>query len=153
VQQRSPTSPFNVGAQIRLDEFNRDQLSALNDKYGKRLKTPDEVQSLFDLIGGHPFLIRQALYALFSNQWSMTQLESEAISDTGPFGDHLRRFLWSLQDSRELKASVIQILRSGQCDDEKHFQRLSAAGLARGETRGAARMRCRLYHDYFSKHL
>ncbi len=96
---------------------------------------------------------RQGLYALFSNRWSMPQLESEATSDTGPFGDHLRRFLWSLQDNLELKASVIQILRDGQCDDEKHFQRLSAAGLARGETRNAARMRCRLYHDYFSKHL
>jgi hypothetical protein len=142
-----------VGAQLRLDGFNPDQLSTLNGKYGKRLKTPDEIQSLLDLVGGHPFLIRQALYALFSNQWSISQLEVKATSDTGPFGDHLRRFLWSLQDNQELKASVIQILRNGQCDDEKHFQRLSAAGLARGETRNAARMRCRLYHDYFSKHL
>ncbi|HKQ75600.1 MAG TPA: AAA-like domain-containing protein [Blastocatellia bacterium] len=146
-------SPFNVGAQIRLDGFDRDQLSTLNGKYGKRLKTPDELQSLLDLVGGHPYLMRQALYVLFSNQWSLPQLESEATNDTGPFGDHLRRFLWSLQDNPELKASVIRILRYGQCDDEKHFQRLSAAGLARGERRNAARMRCKLYQDYFSKHL
>jgi hypothetical protein len=146
-------SPFNVGAHIRLDGFNRDQISALNDKYGRRLKDPDEIQSLFDLVGGHPFLIRQALYMVFSNQWSMSQLEVEAPSDTGPFGDHLRRFLWLLGDDRDLRASVVQILRNRQCDDEKHFQRLSAAGLARGETRNEARMRCRLYHDYFSKHL
>ena len=146
-------SPFNVGARIRLDGFDSDQLSTLNFKYGKPLKTPDEIQSLLDLVDGHPFLVRQALYVLFSNQWSMPRLESEAINDTGPFGDHLRGFLWRLQDNKDLKASVIQILRNGQCDDEKHFQRLSAAGLARGETRNEARMRCQLYHDYFSKHL
>jgi hypothetical protein len=146
-------SPFNVGVQIRLEGFSPDQLSTLNDKYGARLKTPEEIQSLLDLVGGHPFLVRQALYCLFNNQWSLRQLESEATSDTGPFGDHLRRFLWSLQDNKDLKASVIQILRNGQCDDGKHFQRLSAAGLACGETRNVARMRCKLYHDYFSKHL
>ncbi len=144
-------SPFNVGVQIRLDGFNQDQLSALNTKYGKPLKTPGEIESLLDLVGGHPFLVRQSLYTL--NRCSLKQLEAEAISDAGPFGDHLRRFLWSLQGNPELKASVIQILRNGQCDSEEHFQRLNSAGLVRGETRNAVQARCRLYQEYFSKHL
>jgi hypothetical protein len=56
---------------------------------------------------------------------SLAELEKEATNDTGPFGDHLRRFLWSLQGHAELKASVLQILRKGQCDSEAHFQRLA----------------------------
>src|SRR5262249_22212517 len=108
-------------------------------------------ESLFDLVGGHPFLVRQSLYTL--TRGSLRQLEAEATSDAGPFGDHLRRFLWSLQDDEKLKASVQQILRHGQCDDEKHFQRLNAAGLVSGDVRNAVRMRCKLYQDYFSKHL
>jgi len=144
-------SPFNVGVQIRLDGFNQAQLSALNTKYGKPLETPGEIELLFDLVGGHPFLVRQSLYTL--KRSSLLQLEAEAISDSGPFGDHLRRFLWSLQGNPELKASVQQILRNGQCDNEEHFQRLNSAGLVRGETRNAVQARCRLYRDYFSKHL
>lgn len=98
-------SPFNVGVQIRLNGFNQDQLSALNTKYGKPLKTSGEIESLFDLVGGHPFLVRQSLYTL--KRSSLQQLDAEATSDVGPFSDHLRRFLWSLHDNPELKASVV----------------------------------------------
>lgn len=146
-------SPFNVGLQIRLDGFSQQQFAELNAKYGQPLNSSAEIESLFDLVGGHPFLIRQALYFLVANRWSLAQLEKESASDTGPFGDHLRRFLWSLQSNAELKASMLQILRNGQCDSEEHFQRLNSAGLIRGETRNAVQARCRLYRDYFSKHL
>lgn len=146
-------SPFNVGFQIRLDGFDLDQFAGLNSKYGRPLKTGDEVRKLFDLVGGHPFLSRQSLYALITNRWSSAELEKESTNDTGPFGDHLRRFLWSLQNNAELKASMSQVLRNGQCDSEAHFQRLTSAGLVRGETRNAVHARCRLYRDYFSKHL
>jgi hypothetical protein len=148
-------SPFNVGLQIRLDGFSREQLAALNAKYGQPLKSSAEIESLFDLVGGHPFLIRQALYFLVANRWSLAELEKESANDTGPFGDHLRRFLWSLQSrgNEDLKAAMLQILRNGHCDSEEHFQRLNSAGLVRGETRNAVQARCRLYRDYFSKHL
>lgn len=146
-------SPFNVGLQIRLDGFSLSQLAALNAKYGQPLKSSAELESLFALVGGHPFLIRQSLYFLVANRWSLQKLEADATNDTGPFGDHLRRFLSFFQDNQELKASVQQILRNGQCDSEAHFQRLTSAGLVRGETRNAVHARCRLYRDYFSKHL
>jgi hypothetical protein len=146
-------SPFNVGVQIRLEGFDFAQGAVLNAHYGKPLHAPEEVHALLDLVGGHPFLVRQALYSLVDRRRKLAELEREATGDTGPFGDHLRRFLWSLEANRELRASVRAILRHGQCEDEKHFQRLVSAGLVRGETRNAARMRCRLYQDYFNKHL
>lgn len=83
------------------------------------------------------------------------QLEAEAISDAGPFGDHLRPFLWSWQcrGNEDLKAAMLHIHRNGQCDSEEHFRRLNSAGMVRGETRNAVQARSRLYQEYFKKHL
>ncbi len=94
-----------------------------------------------------------ALYTLASNRWSMSDLRRVAIEDVGPFGDHLRGLLWSLQKHKRLKDALRNILRHGACDDEEDFQRLKASGLIRGETRNSVQMRCQLYADYFRKHL
>ena len=146
-------SPFNVGFHIRLDDFDLSHVSELNAKHGHPLKTTAEVQALLDLVGGQPYLVRQSLYTLVTNRWSIPELKREATSDTGPFGDHLRRFLWSLQNNQKLKKALRQALDGGQCSDEVHFQRLSAAGLLKGDTRDSVQMRCQLYRDYFGKHL
>ncbi|NIM16347.1 MAG: hypothetical protein GTO45_30490 [Candidatus Aminicenantes bacterium] len=75
------------------------------------------------------------------------------MEDSGPFGDHLRRFVWRLQPEKGLRESLHQVLRKGVCEFETHFLRLRSAGLVKGETRGNVWMRCHLYEDYFRKHL
>src|SRR5262245_16047405 len=105
------------------------------------------------LLGGQPYLIRQALYALATDaNLSLAKLIDIAPSESGLFGDHLRRYNWLLQESKELKDALRQILRDNRCDDERLFQRLRAAGLIRGETRHEARIRCELYARYFKQH-
>lgn len=42
------------------------------------------------LLHGHPYLVRQALYLVASGQTSAIDLFQQAVSDRGPFGDHLR---------------------------------------------------------------
>ncbi|NIM16352.1 MAG: hypothetical protein GTO45_30515 [Candidatus Aminicenantes bacterium] len=74
-------------------------------------------------------------------------------SNTGPFGDHLRRFVWRLQAEKGLRDSLHQILRRGVYEFETHFLRLRSAGLVKGETRDSVQMVCHLYEDYFRKHL
>jgi hypothetical protein len=146
-------SPFNVGYSIRLAEFNFHQVEALNLKHGTPLKTGDEIRQLLTLLGGQPFLMRLALYLLTTNRWSLAELQNLMTDDFGPFGDHLRRFIWGLQRNPDLKESLRQILRHQKCDDEMHFLRLSAVGLIKGETREKVEMRCRLYEEYFKNHL
>jgi hypothetical protein len=146
-------SPFNVGEELKLADFDLDQIADLNLRYKMPLKSERELRLLFDLVGGNPSLVRRALGTLTVNDWTISKLEEEVASDSGPFGEHLRRFLGFLQTHAELKAAVKQILAGGSCDDEICFQRLNAAGLLRGEVRTNAQMRCNLYRDYFSKHL
>ena len=146
-------SPFNVGDRLRLGDFTRDQVADLNVRHGNPLRNSDEITGLMELVGGHPYLVRQALYVIATERWSLDRLREEAGKDTGPFGDHLRRHLWALLQSERLRAAVARIAKGGGCDDESLFQRLLAAGLAAGESRSVARLRCALYQQYFSRHL
>ena len=143
----------NVGAAIRLNDFDFDQVAELNARHGSPLKTDREIQDLIHLVGGQPYLIQQALYTLVTNRWTMAQLQRVALNETGPFADHLRGHLWLLQEHKELKSVMQRILRDGVCEEELHFQRLNAAGLVRGVTRHALQIRCQLYEMYFSSRL
>jgi hypothetical protein len=145
-------SPFNVGFPIRLEDFDETQIAELNDKHGRPLKTAAEIQGLMELLGGQPYLVRQALYVLFDSKLTLAQLQTAAADESGPFGDHLRRHTWALQKDKRLKAAIRQILLGNGCDDELDFQRLRAAGLIRGETRRTAQIRCQLYAEYFKNH-
>ncbi len=146
-------SPFNVGDRLRLSDFNSDQVADLNDRHGKPLRSLEEIAGLMEFVGGHPYLVRQALYVLAAERWSLRRLREEADRDTGPFGDHLRGHLWALVRDDQLRAAVTRIARGEGCSDEQVFRRLLYLGLIQGESRSTARMRCTLYQMYFSRHL
>jgi hypothetical protein len=146
-------SPFNVGRSLRLGDFERDEILWLNQRHGCPLKTAEDVERLIRLVGGHPYLVRQALFSLTTDAGSVLRLEQTAADDQGPFGDHLRRLLWALRSNERLRKSLKQVLTSNTCDDENDFQRLRAAGLIEGESRQAARPRCELYGRYLKAHL
>ncbi len=151
---RDPTqSPFNVGLPITLEDFDLRQAQDLNRRQGEPLDGGTEVPRLMDLVGGHPYLLRLALYTLLRQERSLAELERVATRETGPFAAHLRRYLALLLDRQDLRSSLRQILDEGVCTDEMHFHRLSAAGLIRGETPDDVEMRCRLYRDYFGSRL
>ncbi|NJD04929.1 MAG: toll/interleukin-1 receptor domain-containing protein [Methylococcaceae bacterium] len=143
-------SPFNVGNPIRLADFDRAQLAQLAGRYGLNV-SDNRVSELHQLLGGHPYLSRQALYVLVSTGWD--GLQRTAVRPDGPFGDHLRRLVGIVNQREALRKAVLQMLQGKPCEDEQSFQRLYAAGLAAGDCRQQARLRCRLYEDHFRTHL
>ncbi len=151
--QELEQSPFNVGYKIRLPHFTREQVQDLNARHHHPLKTGEEIQGLMDLVGGQPYLVRQALYGMVKGGFALPELQRRALQENGPFGDHLRHFLWRFQGQPELQQSFRGILYRRGCENEKHFQGLRAAGLVKGDTRDSAQVRCKLYEDYFKKHL
>jgi AAA-like domain len=146
-------SPFNVGERLSLSEFDAEQIAYLNRLYGNVLSRSEEIDALLELVGGHPFLVRQALYAMRKTPLSFAELLGVATDDRGPFGDHLRRVGWTLQRDVDLGNDFRRSLSGRGCESERHFQRLLAAGLVQGNTRQSARARCTLYDRYFSRHL
>ena len=146
-------SPFNVGEVLRLADFDITKVRELNRIYGAPLHSDSDVHELMTLVGGHPFLVRQALYSLRTTVQKIRELTKVATDADGPFGDHLRRYLWLLRDKPAIREELLRVLQGGRCSDEMVFQRLSAAGLVSGTTRENAVSRCDLYRRYFGKHL
>jgi len=79
--------------------------------------------------------------------------EVQAATEEGLFGDHLRRILFSLSQDPELIESVRTLLRGGQIPTPESFYRLRGAGVITGDSAHSARLRCRLYGEYLSRHL
>jgi hypothetical protein len=143
-------SPFNVGLNLGLSDFTAEQVSDLNVRHGSPVAASD-MPYLMNLLQGHPYLTRQALYALAtSSNWP--QFMHEASTDQGPFGDHLRRQYWVIQDKPELKQALREIINTCRCSNDMALFRLLRAGLVRGNGSAYA-CRCGLYELYFKDKL
>lgn len=144
-------SPFNVGEVIRLDDFSLSQTAELNDRHGSPF-TPPQIQRLYQLIHGHPYLTRQAMYRVTVGEMDAETLFTGAAEENGPFGDHLRRHLTRFSEHPELAQAMRGVLRHQTCPDEVLFNRLQGAGLAR---RAGEQIvpRCKLYAIYFQERL
>jgi len=146
-------SPFNVGEGFHAHDLSRSQVEELNQKHGSPLKTVQEADLFMDLIGGHPFLVRRALYELVDRAQRFSELQACALDDDGPFGDHLRYYWWWLKDSEERRAAMKSAILRGMVASDEGFFWLRSAGLVTGHSREAVQARCGLYRAYFKDRL
>jgi hypothetical protein len=144
-------SPFNVGQVVELSDFTPEQAADLNHRHRDPL-TEAEVQQLVGLLGGHPYLTRKALYLVASQRTTFTEMLDKAYEDDGPFGDHLRNYLFRMGDQEKLKAGLVQVIKNQRCPDEHVFFRLRGAGLIK-RIGNAVLPRNQLYAGYFGKRL
>jgi AAA-like domain len=102
-------SPFgNVGVPIELLEFDQSQVKDLAVRHG--LSWSDlELQELMQMVGGHPYLVRLALYQTARQYISFRQLLDEAPTEAGIYGNHLRRNLERLKNNN-LVAAMQQVI-------------------------------------------
>jgi len=144
-------SPFNVGVKLNLEDFSREQVQDLNHRHGDPIKDKD-MEAFFELLNGHPYLTRKALYLLVSEHWTWENLYKQAADDQGPFADNLRRQLWFIQENDALQNALRQVLYENKCDNDKVLWRLLRAGLVKGLGERYY-CRCGLYDRYFRDHL
>jgi hypothetical protein len=146
-------SPFNVGKNVELPEFDPAQVTDLARRYGLD-GTARQVAALLELVGGHPYLLRKALYHLRRQDLGLEALIGVAATEGGIYGDHLRRHLYVLQDYPALAAAFRQVVnkeRAVEIDAEAAFK-LESMGLVRLAGNGAI-PRCAIYRSYFRDHL
>lgn len=145
-------SPFyNVGFEAKLPPFNMQEIYNLAVRHKLNLNE-DELSEIMSFIGGHPYLVRRALYEMSYNQISLEELMSSATSGYGPFGDHLRRYLWNLKEDPNLLNAITRILKEETCKDDRTCYLLQAAGLIQGDPPDV-RISCSLYKKFLCKHL
>ncbi len=146
-------SPFNVGMPVELPEFTGEQVYDLVQLHGLNW-TMAEVRELMSLVGGHPYLVRLALYHLAHQDLTLDELVRSGTTEAGLYSDHLRRHLWSLeQNSSLLQAmkSVVMAQSAVRLDPAQAFK-LHSVGLVQLQGNDVL-PRCNLYRQYLSDRL
>lgn len=146
-------SPFNVGTRLVLDDFNIEQVSELNIRYGSPLRNSAEIAEFFQLVNGQPYLVRRGLHEMVTQSIDVTVLEQLSCKDEGCFGDHLRRILVSLNQEPKLRETIKAILEKSSYPTTENFYRLRSAGLISGDSPQETRLRCKLYENYLRQQL
>lgn len=141
-------SPFNVGDELKLRDFNGWEVIGLNQCYGNPL-THAELKALWRLVRGHPYLTSQALYQVASRRVSIDHLLTTAAQENGVFAGHLRHHRGRLEQRADLLAGMGLIAQGdGQRVARDVIMRLENAGLVRWDENGVV-PRCGLYERYF----
>jgi hypothetical protein len=102
-------SPFNVGMSFLLPEFGIDQVQELARRHGLDWQD-QEVVALMDMIGGHPYLVRLALFYLVRDKISLAEFLQKAPTQAGIYSDHLQSYLVDLRQHPELEAAFQRVI-------------------------------------------
>jgi AAA-like domain len=105
------------------------------------------------MVSGHPYLTRCGLQEMIARRHDLATLEAIADRDDGPFGNHLRRIIASLEQDPALRDIARGILQGQPCPTQESFYRLRSAGLFVGDSTQDIRPRCHLYATYLGKRL
>ena len=106
-------SPFNVGLPIELPEFTPQQVYDLTRWHDLDWDIA-KVEELMAMVGGHPYLVRLALYHIRRQDITLSKLLATAPTESGLYGDHLRRHLWNLQQYPELAAAIQELVAASR---------------------------------------
>lgn len=146
-------SPFNVGLAIKLGEFTTSEVQGLIGRHGLRW-TDQQVSQFIGLIGGHPYLVRSALYHIASGDLSLEEFLHIAPTEAGIYSNHLLGHLKVLEDYPKLAAAMKTVVASEnpvRLRSEEAFK-LDSRGLVVRD-KNDVQPRCLLYRLYFRDRL
>ncbi len=96
-------SPFNIGLPVQLADFTAEQVEELAQLHQLEWHE-SHTEKLMAMVGGHPFLVRLALYHLTTHpEDTLENLLNNAATDTGIYAEHLQRLSRTLEEDPELK--------------------------------------------------
>jgi hypothetical protein len=151
-------SPFNVGLSLRLKEFTWPQIEELARRYGldqeKFAIQPEQIRSLAEIVGGHPYLVNLAFCYLVTQNNNLAQIIQEATTDTGIYQDHLRSHLIILGEHPDLARAFKQVINSEEAVTLNsivayELESMGLVTLTGNETTPS----CELYRVYFRDRL
>ncbi|MDJ0621225.1 MAG: AAA-like domain-containing protein [Calothrix sp. MO_192.B10] len=144
-------SPFNAGIPIELEEFNQQQVEDLATRHGINLQD-SQLAELRTMVGGHPYLLRLAMYDVATGKKTLKDLLELATTEAGIYIHHLRSLLEILRDAPDLVPALKRVVNdnSGVELDSMEIYKLHSLGLVQRENNHVT-PRCQLYRDYFRR--
>ena len=144
-------SPFNAGVPIELLEFNISQIFKLATIYSLDWHQ-SQIEKLMAMVGGHPYLISLALYAIATERLTLAQLLSEAPNETGIYQAHLYQQIQTLKQVPLLADALKKVVLSPEpvTLDSMQIYKLHSMGLVLQQNTQVI-PRCQLYREYFRR--
>ena len=144
-------SPFNAGVPVELLEFDSQQIYDLARLHGLDWNDK-ELRELISAIGGHPYLVRLAMYEVSCGNISLDSLLENAASESGIYISHLRRHLEILQHNPALALALKKVVNSAEPVelDSMQIYKLHSMGIVRRQNNYVI-PRCNLYREYFCR--
>ena len=145
------SSPFNVGFDVELGEFNKAQVQELIQRH--QLKwSQNEIDRLINMIGRHPYLLRVALYHIAKGDETLEHFLQLAPTNQGLYNDHLYKYLLALEENNDLKVAMKQVIESNQPVklESKISFKLRSLGIVK-DSKNEIIPLCNLYRLYFAE--
>lgn len=146
-------SPFNVGLPIELPELNQTQVQDLIKRHGLNW-ADSQIAELMTLVGGHPYLVRVALYEIARGRITLEKLQQIAATEESYYGDHLRRHWLNLESDEELLVAIKYVVTADIPVDVGTTEafKLRSMGLVKFQGNKVMPL-CDLYRQYFCDRL
>jgi AAA-like domain len=144
-------SPFNAGVPVELKDFNAQQITTLAQLHQLDWDQ-NQVLQLIARVGGHPYLVRLALYEIGSGKVTLEQFSIDVSTELGIHGSLLRRYLETLKGDVSLAEAYKKVVTSSEPVqlDATHIFHLHSLGLIH-YSNNAVIPSCNLYRQYFSR--
>ena len=147
-------SPFNVGLTIELPEFTPEQVEDLISQHDLPLDQ-EQLEKLVNLVGGHPYLLQEALNHLKNDKTSsFRQMLAEATTEAGIYSSHLRSYWPIIQQNPEVANALKTVVEANQPVElkPKPTRDLQSLGLVHLQG-NEVKISCNLYKDYFKERI
>jgi diguanylate cyclase (GGDEF)-like protein len=148
-------SPFNVGLPVSLPEFTVEQIQHLANLHGLKWEGKVGKNNAFELhalVGGHPYLVRLALYYLVLHpDETLFHLIVQAPTMNGIYSTYLRGLLAHVIKNPELGSALQQLINNGGRTTLNHILAhiLESLGLVHINDLDCT-FSCELFRKYFS---
>ncbi len=148
-------SPFNVGESIELPEFDESQIKKLLQLHGLNWK-PEQIKQLMELIGGHPYMVRMALYKIANQEITFSEFLELAPTEASFFAPDLL-YHWRNLEKYNVQNEYRKVLATKEAVqiDAQKANILESMGLIKRDKKNPNKVKCfcQLYRLYFSQYL
>jgi AAA-like domain len=109
--KRINCSPLNIGKEIKLPSLTFLQIQTLVDLHELNWNEQN-INTLTNLVGYHPYLIRLALYAVAQDNIDLSALLANVMTNEGIYSKYLERHYDYLTSDRALADLMAQVVKS-----------------------------------------
>jgi diguanylate cyclase (GGDEF)-like protein len=140
-----------------LPPFTMEQVQELAQRHGLDWSHSDEAQKLTTMLGGHPYLVRLALYHLVGKgglAGNLQQLLKKAPTEAGIYNEYLRQYVLALRKEPEMAKVFYNIVTATDTVQLEPLMAYKLHSMGLIELKGdRAQPICELYRLYFREQL